>query len=377
MRITERQLRQIIRETYEGFVARASQVDRCDLAAGRKIKVIWNEEDDESFMRSVIKIHWLGKSDGGEKDLAKRIQALIDDTLRLELPAMGYLSPPFTSQWGEIGLVIDGHVTLAANNMNTITSGYHNKAIFGKKSFRRRPAPATLPFTLSVEDFILDKGSFKSTGVGNNEFLVSNWKITGIVLSPAFREKLIDQSRSRFTDSDIPRVVKILRAVMESGINFIVPEDLAAVQGDVSSKIFDKESQMKLNLIRMKDDPDPKVRKSFVGGAVSSREQILDLISDDSGIVRAAVAASNKVTYDDVASLLSDPDEFVRADLASRQDITRDALERLATDPSHQVRMFVVSNQSTPRDILEKLADDESTEIPEISLIAQAMLMNL
>ena len=370
MRITERQLRQIIRETYEGFVSRASEVDRNDPAAGRKIKVIWNDEDDENFMRSVTKIHWLGRSDGGEKDLAKRIQALINDPLRLELPAMGYLSQPFTTGWGEIGLVIDGHVTLAANNMSTIISGYHKKASFSKKSFRRRPA--TLPVLFSVEDFILDKGSFKDTGVGSNEFLVSNWKITGIVLSPAFREKLIDKSSSQFNDPDIPRIVMILRAAMESGINFIVPEDLAAVQGDVGSRIFDKESQLKSNLMRMKDDPDPAKRRLFVNSKLSSREQILDLISDESSSVRSAVAESGKVAYDDVASLLNDPDESVRSAIASRQDLTRDAVESLAADPSDQVRLFIASSPNTPKDILEKLAEDPDLEV---SLVAQALLM--
>ena len=84
MRITESQLRRIIREelldeTLQGFRDRTSNIeysgnfydptfeaDPTSKKLARDVKRAWNEEADHSFMDSIIKIHWFA-SGGSER----------------------------------------------------------------------------------------------------------------------------------------------------------------------------------------------------------------------------------------------------------------------------------------------------------------------
>jgi len=145
----------------------------------RKIKKIWNEEADHQFMKSLIKVHWIaGDLDGnGLKELLNS---------KSEISAMGYLpgTTTFKSSWGDTGILIDGHVTLAANDMDYLMSGYFSGLPnYVHKKYRSSGTPKRMTkfSDYSSSNYILDQNSFQSGGIGSNELIVANWKIKGII----------------------------------------------------------------------------------------------------------------------------------------------------------------------------------------------------
>ena len=204
MRITEGQLRQIVREELnedlQGFLRRTSDVsyggdpdmdptfegDPEARSLARQVKQAWAAEADHSFMDSVTKIHWMKNP---SRDNMQRMLGSGRD----EISTMGYTSGPYRSGppgmdnvWGKIGLVVRGRTTLAANSMDTIYSGYHKnipqsvRVKYRSSGLRKRPMGFS---KWKAEDYILDAASFDSSGQGENEFIVGGWKVVAVVLT--------------------------------------------------------------------------------------------------------------------------------------------------------------------------------------------------
>lgn len=103
-----------------------------------------------------------------------------------EIAAMGYLpeTEKIKSDWGKVGVLVQGRVTLAANRMNTILSGYFKdesgtlQTKYSTSGVPRRP----LKFLVD-SDYVLDRESFKPELSHQNEFIVDNWKKMGIIIA--------------------------------------------------------------------------------------------------------------------------------------------------------------------------------------------------
>jgi len=211
MRITEAQLRRIIREELnedlQGFLRRTADInyggdpdmdptfekDPEFRPPARSVKQAWAAEADHDFMSGVVKIHWL-KAAKGEK-----IRAVVGASGRDEISTMGYISGPYSSgpdgwdAWGRYGLVIQGRTTLAANDMNYLFSGYHKnipadvREKYKSSGLRKR----AIGFDKwKAEGYILDKASFDRSKQGENEFIVAGWKVVGFVMSESGAAKL-------------------------------------------------------------------------------------------------------------------------------------------------------------------------------------------
>ena len=145
----------------------------------RQIKTIWNEEADHQFMKSLIKVHWIAY------DLNKNhLKEILNS--KSEISAMGYLpgTTKFESGWGDIGILIDGKVTLAANDMDDLMSGYFSglpNYIHKKYRSSGTPKRMTKFNDRASSNYILDQNSFQSSGTGSNELIVANWKVKGII----------------------------------------------------------------------------------------------------------------------------------------------------------------------------------------------------
>ena len=113
------------------------------------------------------------------------------------------------SDWGEVGVVLEGRVTLASNDMDSLHTGYAGASIPSEDSprspsaSRKRPeaaldyvvpgqetladktrksqGPATPPNPLA--HFILDAGSFQASRSASNEGVLASWRPVGFVLS--------------------------------------------------------------------------------------------------------------------------------------------------------------------------------------------------
>lgn len=150
----------------------------------KDVKRAWAAEADHEFMKSLIKVHWANGFDW-EGDI-ERFLSLKGNN---EISAMGYLpdSKRVSSSWGEFGVLIQGRVTLAANDMNTINSGYFKNVsdeITSKYKSSGIPRRSTM-FGYGQDgygSYIVDKESFDPERSRRNEIIVDNWKPIGFVI---------------------------------------------------------------------------------------------------------------------------------------------------------------------------------------------------
>lgn len=208
---TEKALRGLIRETLltedlSGFKGRTKGHDyrstkwdptfelepadpkRSPKMLAKSVKRAWNAEANHGFMESLVKVHWF-KDDAWKNSFPQ----LMTISGRNEISAMGYLPGTRVSgNWGNMGLLLKGRVTLAANSMNAILSGYSRDIPEdAPKKYRasgipKRPTffsevPET-DFDFSSSDYMLDRESFDESMQGHNELILDNWKPIGVVI---------------------------------------------------------------------------------------------------------------------------------------------------------------------------------------------------
>ena len=164
--------------------------DRPYKAQAKDIKRTWTQEADHEFMKSIIKVHWLSGFNVGYA---------LDDLLSLprnnEIATMGYLpgAGRVTSSWGKAGVIVQGRVTLAANDMNAITSGYFKdvpQEVISKYKSSGTPRRSLMFNDLTSGEYVLDRETFKPEMSRHNEFIVDNWKPVGIVITYESQEFL-------------------------------------------------------------------------------------------------------------------------------------------------------------------------------------------
>ncbi len=161
-------------------------------ALAKDVKRAWAAEADHNFMKSLIKVHWLSGL-----DWEKKLDRFLSLEGNNEVSAMGYLpdSKKVRSSWGTVGVLIQGRVTLAANDMNAITSGYFKdvpEEVASKYKSSGVPRRSTV-FSSTANTYgyssgggsgayILDRSSFDPERSRHNEFIVDNWKPVALVI---------------------------------------------------------------------------------------------------------------------------------------------------------------------------------------------------
>ena len=194
MRITESKLRRIIREalleeSYQGFIDRTRNLSYSvdfkqnptfeekpiEKEMARTVKRIWNEEADHAFMDSIVKIHWIRAFN--DRTAVAKIRDFLSISRRNDLATTGYLpdSDEFVADWGLYGVVVKGRTTFAANNMETIASGYGKRIPddvrqkYASSGVPKRPTmfreiEKILGPMSKADDYILDRESFDTEG---------------------------------------------------------------------------------------------------------------------------------------------------------------------------------------------------------------------
>jgi len=157
----------------------------------KEVKRAWNAEADHNFMQSLIKIHWINSS---EKNPEKKLDEFMAIGRKNEISTMGYLTntQEIRSNWGNLGVVVQGRVTLAANNMNDIRSGFFKNGI---EKYAEKYSSSGISFRLTKfktksayshegsKKYILDRASFDPHSTRVNEFIVDNWKPIGFIVT--------------------------------------------------------------------------------------------------------------------------------------------------------------------------------------------------
>jgi len=206
MQITESQLRQIIREkiineNLAGFADKTSNINytRSSLAPkadSKDVKRIWATEADHTFMNSLVKVHWISGIPGSFYNVFGRLNTILTMSGKDEIATMGYIDHVSPSRWGDFGVMVQGRTTLAANDMNAISSGYHREMdpedVIQYRKTSGVPKRATLFNSKLSKLFVLDAESFVKDDKRplGNELIVDNWKPVGLVAPRKFLRTL-------------------------------------------------------------------------------------------------------------------------------------------------------------------------------------------
>lgn len=165
----------------------------------KDIKRVWAAEADHKFMESLIKVHWFPDdvTDPRNKNWEEKFHRFMTLGGNNEISTMGYLpdSKKIKSFWGPLGLIVQGRVTLAANDMDSVLSGYLSKSkknVDKYKSSGIPRRPTTFNSTFS-DDYVLDRESYNLNMTDKNEFIVDNWKPAGLIVDVGWY--LIDDVR--------------------------------------------------------------------------------------------------------------------------------------------------------------------------------------
>jgi len=177
----------LVRESLEGFTSKTSgtsygQSDPKQMP--RELKQAWSAEADHEFFKKLVKVHWISGMPKSHFRVFERMKSFLNASSKDEISTMGYIGRPSISQWGEFGVMVKGRTTLAANDMNAISSGYYRDIDpdeiekYRKTSGIPRRASTFNPG--KAKGFILDEESFGRQYLGN-ELIVDNWRPTGLV----------------------------------------------------------------------------------------------------------------------------------------------------------------------------------------------------
>jgi len=176
----------------------------------RAVKQAWaKHSDQEGLQRVVDLVHWFA-------DPVKDGPRFLELGRNNEISAIMHpKEEELAISWGSVGMLVSGWITLAANNMNDLMTGYGGKtrakdaAAYTSSGLRKRPghfyARFAKSYVLGPED--LDE-------YDSNEAVVANWTPVAWVLQDVFidsigtsyrrseRERLLDM----FRDSGIPMI---------------------------------------------------------------------------------------------------------------------------------------------------------------------------
>jgi hypothetical protein len=194
------------RDELPGIIKRFFMKDSRDNQ--RLLKQLWNKHVDRELMDSLTLVRWTPFS---------KMERFLQYSTTREMSTEGYLPeeelvPLFLRRKfpaeaeNAVGFILDGYISVASN-MN-ISTGFDQKM--------KRPNF----INVVIQSLILDRESFaplsKRSQKGNNEIIVDNWKVTGIVvfggesnanldkireISQQYKLPLMDQDKKELTET--------------------------------------------------------------------------------------------------------------------------------------------------------------------------------
>ena len=220
--------------------------DLKDVTSGREIKKLFNKYADHAFLSSLDTVHWISKWAGPQaiKELIGQGKDELSATMSLPGTSFGVYPP------GIFGLMINGRITLASNDMDELYTGAYydyvgsdNKEKAEKQQQRKKSSgvnklPQTRKDYKSFSDkkemlkskpeladsyvksrvqFILDKDTWKPSG-STNEALVDNWKPIGIVSSNSGNSKIIETMFDKDISKSTGEIKTILMLAQELNV---------------------------------------------------------------------------------------------------------------------------------------------------------------
>jgi len=154
---------------------------------GKTLKQAFAKNADRTFLNSLTTIHWVD-----ERGLQDMLRGKVNS--RDELSTSAYLpgNTKATGFHGHFGMIVKGHITLLANDMDQLYTGVgedyttadpeRTKMSGSNKGIQQRYEPNAYS---EYKIIVLDKQDWAPTmtkGQEYNEALVDNWTPTGIII---------------------------------------------------------------------------------------------------------------------------------------------------------------------------------------------------
>jgi len=182
---------------------------------GRPLKKLFAQEADQAFMNSLTTVHWTGANDIWL--MIKNYQSLRRD----ELSCNAFLKPSDIAEVGGFGqrwgLVVKGHISLLANDMDDIATGTGRSYKDPEQAERTASSGANkgvlkIGYAGDYKKFkiiVLDKEDWQpdtgNHGAYRNEALVDNWKIEAIIAAPKqSRKQSLIEKHLEAAGMDVP-----------------------------------------------------------------------------------------------------------------------------------------------------------------------------
>lgn len=248
MRIAESQLRRYIRKVLQediGSFLKATKDIKVepsmygDVDQKKQIKRIWNQTADHNFMKSLVKVHWLAAH--APEQLIQRLEWFLNNSGKDEVSTTGYLpGSRMESSWGTVGVRLEGRVTLAANDMNALVTGYaQDFGAYKPEQMAKWKAGSGIPRRPegfgrhTAGAYMLDAESFDTSSYHPNEVVLDNWKVKEIVVQPKAMKNYL-KGRS---DTNYNYYRQLLQVIQDKGLPVVDSEgnpfDLAALIEDL------------------------------------------------------------------------------------------------------------------------------------------------
>lgn len=179
----------------------------------RDIKRSWNRnvgkkgDPDRDWIQSLTKVHWIY---GFEHNLTQKIGKALSSDRRGEVSATLYepgKPVELLKDWGNLGLQIDGWVSLAAKDMDVLLSGYIGDAVPNDPKAKKPRYPTRFgsrtpgAYVMGPKDYLF--GPYSS---GRNEAFVGNWKPVRWIIGPGFYNQINGWDNTPETQSIIEKI---------------------------------------------------------------------------------------------------------------------------------------------------------------------------
>ena len=158
---------------------------------GRPLKQLYAKHSDQAWLKTLTTVHFVKSTKG-------MIDVLRGTSSRDELSAIAFLPGNLQwSGWGEAGIIVKGHITLLANDMDTLRTGAgvgyraadptRTKMSGANKGVSYTAHPDTYEMgqpllVFDEKDWDPADTYFGGSGDLTNEALVDNWRPVGILL---------------------------------------------------------------------------------------------------------------------------------------------------------------------------------------------------
>lgn len=177
MNILQNFVAQALQEDYKSFMKAVEDIDSKNVnysqyrmystenkpEKGRTIKKLWSQHANHEFFKKLIKVHWFNIVDNSKSQNVRWF--FYPGNNKHEVSVMGYLpDKTLRSAWGHFGVLLDGRVTFASNDMDKLYTGYLQDEIPDSEQkasgIPRRPANFKKE-VVDIYDLVLDQQSYK------------------------------------------------------------------------------------------------------------------------------------------------------------------------------------------------------------------------